>query len=99
MLSNQDHGSSELERLQALARAKKAARVINVLGCVIAVWAFKPVPYEAAMITIILMVLVPLPILFRFRGLIHVNEEKASPYRICNDGIFDTGPRGDAAVD
>lgn len=81
LMSNPALGASEAERAQALKRAKRVAGALNVAGCAAAAWTlFNPDPYDAAVITCSVMVIACLPVLAAFKGVIHVNQEKNSPY-------------------
>lgn len=80
VLSNEEHGTNPWERIKSLTHARKVARAVNIVGCVAAAWALKPIPYEATMITAIVTVIAALSVLFWFRGFIRIDTRKTSAY-------------------
>lgn len=81
IIKDDNYGFSVTERRVQLQKAKVSATIMNWAAGVIAAWTFFwPVPYPVAIVASILCPIVVIILLKIFRGLIHLNDRKNSPY-------------------
>ena len=81
ILADENFGSTTEERQQLLANAKKTATIFNVTSTIIIFWLFiYPKPYQLAWVMALLVAPASLYILWRFKGLVTVNDTKKSAY-------------------
>lgn len=81
ILNDPEFGKGVEERIRKLQQASIAAKIVNITGSAVAAWLiFFPNPYAAVVITAIIFQAIPLIAIFRYRGLIHIDERKNNPH-------------------
>jgi len=81
ILADENFGGTTEERQQLLAQAKKMANIFNGASTVITFWLlFYPKPYHLAWVIALLVAPASLYILWRFKGLVTVNDTQKSAY-------------------
>ncbi len=81
ILNNEEYGFTPGEREAKLAKARKAAKILNWSGGLLAVWTFVfPTPYKYAIIASIIFPVICIIVLKYYNGLIRINERKNTAY-------------------
>lgn len=81
ILADASLGVTEQQRAAKLQAARRVATALNVAGAVVAAWLLlRPVPYQPAVAAGLLLPLLVVAALWRYQGLLWINDEKNSPY-------------------
>jgi hypothetical protein len=89
ILADEKFGWTEEEREKKLNQARKAAKIVNWTGGIIAAWTLLIAdPYELAILSSIAIPIICLIVLKYFNGLIRIDQRKDSAYPSIFIGIF-----------
>jgi len=91
ILHNETFGLTAEQREDNLIRASKTAKVLNWAGGLVGVWTiFFPKPYEYAILASIVIPVICIIVLKYYKGLIKIDERKATAYPTVFWAIFAT---------
>lgn len=89
VLQNDEFGITQQARESKLAEAKKVARLINIFGYISVAWLwFYPQPYSYAIVLSMVVPILGLISIFRYQGLIKLDEKKNSTLPSVIYGVY-----------
>jgi hypothetical protein len=81
ILADEHFGVTEDERKYQLAQATQVSKVFNIIAIILPLWLlFYPTPYQLAWLLVLTLPPISLYIVWRYKGLVTVNDTKKSAY-------------------